>query len=43
MKPFLIAGVLLAALVGCTEPEPPAEVPEDTGPEIVPLSVPLAT
>lgn len=38
MKKFLIPGVFLALLAGCMEPEVPEE---DTGPEIVPLSIEL--
>lgn len=39
MKKTALTALLLAVLAACTPPE----VPEDTGPEPVPLSVPLAT
>lgn len=40
MKRFLVCTLLLGALAGCLQPPPE---PVDTGPEPVPLSVPLAT
>ncbi len=43
MRQFTIAVAVLAFLAGCTEPEVAETPPEETGPEIVPLNVPLAT
>ena len=39
MKKYLLSAVVLGFVAACTPPE----VPEDTGPEVVPLNVPLAT